>query len=183
MATLNLLRFQKIHLVVLKTELFLQSSDGSRPRVHFLPHSLLDQNLRLDNPTAVGRLLLLIDQTGDYLSPKAVDKLILGEFFHFRHCQLADILPSDSLEIFEVVVVEEVIISTVEPFSLLHLLEGVGVLIRIVLYCGLDVPNLRAVGLWLEPEEDIELDLPILVLEDVVPMSLNGCEELKPTLS
>lgn len=145
MVTLYLFRFQKIHFVVLKTELFLQSADSCRSRVHFLPHSLLDQYLWLDNPTAIGRLFLLIDQTGDYFSPKAMDKLILSEFLHFRHGQFTDILSSDSLEIFEVVIVEEVVIGTIEPFTFLHLLESVSVLIRIVFYCWLYVPDLRTV--------------------------------------
>lgn len=73
-----------------------------------------------------------------------MDELIPREFLHFWHSQLVDILPSDSLEIFEVVVVEEVIIGTIEPFSFLHLFKGVSVFIRIVFYCWLDVPNLRA---------------------------------------
>lgn len=111
-----------------------------------------------------------------------MDKLIFGEFFHLRHCQLADILPSNRLEIFEVIVIEKVVIGTVKPFPFLHLLEGVGVLVRIMLYCRLNVPNLRAVRLWFEPKKDIELDLSILILEDVVPMSLDRCEELKATL-
>lgn len=103
-----------------------------------------------------------------------MDKLILSEFFHFRHGQLTDIFPSDSLEIFEVVVVEEVIIGAIKPFSFLHFLESVSVLIRIVFYCWLDIPNLRAIGLWLEAKKNIELDLPIFVFEDVVPMPLDG---------
>lgn len=111
-----------------------------------------------------------------------MNKLILSEFFHFRHGQLTDILTSNYLEIFEVVVVEEVIIGAIEPFSFLHLLESVSVLIRIVFYCWFDIPNLRAIGLWLEPKEDIQLDLAIFVFEDIVPMPLDGCKKFEPTL-
>jgi len=46
------------------------------------------------------------------------------------------------------VVVEEVVVSSIEPLSLAHFLEGPGKLIRVVLNYGFDVPYLRAFSLW-----------------------------------
>lgn len=74
-----------------------------------------------------------------------MDQLVFGEFLHLRHSQFADILSSYRLKIFEVIVIEEVVIGTVKPFPFLHLLEGVSVLIRIMLYCRLYVPDLRTI--------------------------------------
>jgi hypothetical protein len=79
-----------------------------------------------------------------------------------------------------VVVVQEVAVGSIEPLALAHLLESPGELVGVMLYYWLNIPNLGAFALGSVPEEHIQLYLPILVPEDIVPVPLDGGEDLEP---
>jgi hypothetical protein len=70
----------------------------------------------------------------------------------------------------------------VEPLSPFHPLKALCNLIRVVLDNSFNVPNLRALNIRPIAQKDIQLHLPILILEDVVPVPLDGCEKFKATL-
>ena len=173
---------QKVHFVVLQAELFLKSPYSSRAGVHLLPDSLFDQNFRLYDPAAVRGLLFLVDQAAHYLGPKFVDQLLSGQFFQLGKSELVDIPSAYLHEIRQVVSLQKSFIGAVEPLSALHLLKTIRHLVRIVLYHRLHLPNLRPLRIGTMSQEDIQLNLSILVLEDVVPVALDGGEKLEPAL-
>ena len=74
------------------------------------------------------------------------------------------------------------LISSVEPLSLRHHLVLVGKFTGEVLYNRTDIPDLRAIRLRAIPQEHINLDLPISILEIVVEMPHDRCDELYPAL-
>jgi hypothetical protein len=76
----------------------------------------------------------------------------------------------------------ESLVGAVEPLSALHLLEGLRKLVGIMLNDGLYIPDLGTLGIGAVAEEDVELHLAVLVLEDVVPVALDGGQELEPAL-
>ena len=77
------------------------------------------------------------------------------------------------------VVAQEVAVGSIEPLALAHLLESPGELVGVMLYYRLNIPNLGAFTLRPVPEEHIQLYLPILVPEDIVPVPLDGGEDLE----
>jgi hypothetical protein len=79
-----------------------------------------------------------------------------------------------------VVVAQKVAVGSVEPLALAHLLESPGELVGVMLYYRLNIPNLGAFSLGFVPEEHVQLYLPILVPEDIVPVPLDGGEDLEP---
>lgn len=109
-------------------------------------------------------------------------QLLLGEFLHLWDAQIVDVLLADSCEVVEMMRFGKIAIGPVEPLTFLQLLERICVGIRIMLDHWLDLPQLRALDIWLVTEKDIDLSLPVLVLEVVVKMPLDRCEELESTL-
>lgn len=170
---------QEVHLIVLEVELLLQCSDGRRPRVHLLPNPLLDEHLGFDNPGEAGGLFLLVDEVADYFRFEFVDHLVLRDALQPGEHELCNVSLPHLLEVLDVVVAQEVAVGSIEPLALAHLLESPGELVGVMLYYWLNIPNLGSFALGPVPEEHIQLYLPILVPEDIVPVPLDGGEDLE----
>jgi hypothetical protein len=69
----HILILQKVHLIVCHAEFFLESSDQNRPRIHFLPHPLLNKYLRLNQEDNSRGLFLFVDHTADDLCSEFVN--------------------------------------------------------------------------------------------------------------
>lgn len=111
-----------------------------------------------------------------------MDQLLSGQFFQFGKSELVDVPSTYLREITQMVSIQKNFIGVVEPFSPLHLLKAVRHLVRIMFYHRLHLPNLRPLRIGTISQEDIQLDLSILVLEDVVPVALDGGEKLESAL-
>jgi len=139
--------FEKVHFVVGHAELFLECSDNGSARVHFLPYSLLDDHLGLYQPCVGSRFFLLVDHTADDFSSEFVDELLLCEFLHLGNSEFVVVPLAYPLEVFEVITLGKVVVSLIEPLSLLHFLKGIGILVGVVLYYWLDLPKVRPLNI------------------------------------
>ena len=89
---------------------------------------------------------------------------------------------ADSGKIFDSIVICEIVVGLVKPFSFLHFLKGVCVLIRVMLNHRFQLPDLRTVYFWFITKKNIDLSLSGFVFEIIVKVALQGSEQLKPTL-
>jgi hypothetical protein len=111
-----------------------------------------------------------------------MNQLFFCNFLHSGNTQLVVVFLADPSKVLDTIVVSKVIVGPVEPFSFLHFLERVCVLVGIVLNDWLQLPYLRAINLRFVPQKDVNLCLSRLIFEIVVEMSLDGSEQLESTL-
>jgi hypothetical protein len=173
---------EEVHLVVGHAEFFLEGPDHGRARVHFLPDTLLDDDLGLNEPATGGGFFLVVDEAGHDIASELVDELLLGDLLHFGDVELLVLLLAYALEIRKSEVVAEVLVGLVEPLASPHLFERVRVFVGIVLDDWLQLPKLRSLDVRLVPQKNVDLSLPVFVLKVVVEVPLQRSEQLEPAL-
>lgn len=160
--------------------MLLKTLDFLRTRIHLLPDSLLQDQFGHHEVLSECAIFLVVQKVVHDLRIEFCHESLLADALKLGKIDITNPLARYGLEMSQGVIIEEVIVSCCEPSVFL---ESVYELVWEVLYRGSCLPKLWPCRVGTVPKEDVDLLLPIVILEVIVDVTFDRGEELKTTLS